>query len=303
VWNPTAGCFSSLAVSRGWATLFAPLRSAWEVLGVVGAERAEAWGLPADCQVHVGVHDSNACLARYLQVPAGQGAASEIPEALTIVSSGTWTVLMAPGAPSESLHAEQDMLGNVDVTGRMTPTARFMGGREFVVLLDGASPAGATLQSVQGMLDTATLAIPAFSQHGGPFAGRAGYVLRHGQRLQGALSTHLSESERAALAALYCAQVTAWLVTQLWHTTDTAKGRVVVEGPLASNPVYMQLLQLLLPHCMCYASSDDVEGTARGAWMLAHWGATPQSATLTAAGVGHLQGLDLYQQQWLDALN
>lgn len=303
LWNPAEARFSSMATSRGWAALFAPLRSAWEVLGTVGTERAQAWGLPADCQVHVGVHDSNACLARYFQAPAGQGAASEIPEALTIVSSGTWTVLMAPGAPSESLRAEQDMLGNVDVTGRMTPTARFMGGREFAALLEGANPAAATPQSVQSILDTATLAIPAFSPHGGPFAGREGHVLRAGQRLPGALSTHLSEAERAALAALYCAQVTAWLVTQLWRTEDTTQGRVVVEGPLASNPVYMQLLQLLLPHCTCYASSDDVEGTARGAWMLAHGGATPQSATLTAAGVGHLQGLGVYQQQWLDALN
>ena len=132
LWNPVAGQFSDWAITRGWAALFAPLRPAWETLGPVKPAIAEAWGLPPDCQVHVGVHDSNACLVRYLRSAAETAtatvAATSAAEALTVVSSGTWTVLMAPGAGTAQLDAAKDMLGNVDVTGRVTPTARFMGG-------------------------------------------------------------------------------------------------------------------------------------------------------------------------------
>lgn len=299
LWNPTEARYSSLAVARGWAELFAPLRQAWEVLGTLGQARAAAWGLSAHCQVHVGVHDSNACLARYLQ----QGTQDQ---ALTLVSSGTWTVLMAPGAAAAALDPAQDMLGNVDVSGRMTPTARFMGGREFAALLDGADPACASAEAVQTLLDSHTLAIPSFAPQGGPFAGCTGHVQRGGQIVKGALSLHLPPAERAALAALYCAQLTAWLTLHLWQGSGQAAGRVVVEGPLAGNPVYLQLLQALLPQHLCQASADDLEGTARGAWMLARWGQASGGLILTQAEPLaeplELRGLAAYQQQWLQAL-
>jgi L-fuculokinase len=71
-----------------------------------------------------------------------------------------------------------------------------------------------------------------------------------------------------------------------------------VEGPLASNPVYMQLLQALLPQTTCYASSDAVEGTARGAWMLAHWGAGTPGVELQRSASTAFPGLREYHQRW-----
>ena len=314
LWNPVAATFSSLAISRGWASLFAPLRPAWEVIGTLGPERAAAWGLPAQCQVHAGVHDSNACLARYLDsgraASAGNARAAGTdsaagPEALTIVSSGTWTVLMAPGAPAPALDAARDMLGNVDVSGRMTPTARFMGGREFAVLLDGASPQAASLQALQSLLQQRIHAFPSFAPQGGPFASRSGFLERDGVRLPGAIASHLTEAERATLAAAYCAQLTAWLVGYLWGRTPPARSRVVVEGPLAGNPVYLQVLQALLPASLCQASCDSVEGTARGAWMLSRWtggldqGGAGQAGRLQAVDAAPLAGLHAWHARWL----
>ena len=274
LWNPVAGRFSDWAVTRGWAALFAPLRQAWETLGPVTRAVARDWGLPADCQVHVGVHDSNACLVRYLRTVGEPGPATgRSREALTVVSSGTWTVLMAPGAGTAQLDAAKDMLGNVDVTGRVTPTARFMGGREFAVLLDGAAPAQASLAALPELLASATYAVPSFAAQGGPFAARTGWVERGGQVLAGPLSRHLTATQRATLAALYCAQVTAWLTRFLWAEAQNppAHGRLIVEGPLAHNPVFLALLQALLPQTRCFASTDGVEGTARGAWLLSRW--------------------------------
>ena len=297
LWSPPRAGFSDLAIRQGWAACFAPLRSAWEVLGRLGAARGAAWGLPAACQVHVGVHDSNACLARYLDASAAAQA-----EALTIVSSGTWTVLMAPGASAQALVAEHDMLGNVDVTGRTTPTARFMGGREFAALAEGADPALAHWDALRPLLRNQTLAFPSFAPQGGPFAGRTGHVQRAGVRLQGPWADHLNAAERASLAACYCAQMTAWLIHTLWAAQPQARHRIVVEGPLAHNPLYLQLLQALVPHSRCFASTDAVEGTARGAWCLTRWPQPAQAMALHRVPLGDAEGLRDYQQQWLGAL-
>ena len=288
LWQPDAARFSALAEARGWAGLFAPLHAAQDVLGTVSTARAADTGLPSACQVHVGVHDSNACLARYL---------SNAQE-LTVVSSGTWTVLMAPDAPTTTLRAERDMLCNVNVLGQATPTARFMGGREFAALLDGAPPDLGTLADVGALIQSQIFAVPSFAPQGGPFMHRQGQVLRAGQAV--ALSS-LEPALRSALAALYCAQLTAWLVLQLRPASRAAT--VVVEGPLAHNHLYLGLLQALLPEHLCQASTDAMEGTARGAWMLSRWPAPASAHSLQAVPRHSLPALQGYHAAWLRQLD
>lgn len=305
LWLPQHGEFSALASTMGWAALFAPMRSAWEVLGTID-QRASDWSLPAHCEVHVGVHDSNACLARYLNPQS----VLETQNRTTVVSSGTWTVLMAPGAPPASLVARQDMLGNVDVTGRVTPTARFMGGREYDFLLDGAQADAIEVDSVQRIVMSRIYAMPAFSRQGGPFSGHRGHVEWEGRLLGGAPSQHLDASTRSALAAMYCAQVTTWLIGRLWAQAEeigniekpVASDTIIVDGPLSHNAVYLRVLQSLNPARHCFASRDDLEGTARGAWLLANW-TTRQSASYLAASVTKpIAGLDSYHATWLQKL-
>ena len=272
LWCPATAAYSRLAQARGWADRFAPLRRADEVLGPVLPHRAQDTGLPADCRVHVGAHDSNACLARHLKRWTHT----------TVVSSGTWTVIMAPGAAAATLDPELDMLGNVNVLGELTPTARFMGGREHAALCAGAPPDAARLEVLERLLRERLLVLPAYSTLGGPFRGHTGELHFQGQALGLGDLVDLSAAARATLAALYSAQITAWLVTRLrpLHITGSvspAEGlddqAVVVEGPLAHNPVFLRILASLLPGRAVHASKDDLEGTARGAWMLAHWDA------------------------------
>lgn len=321
LWNPHRGTFSSLAVARGWAPLFAPLRWAHERLGPVRADVAQQWGLPPAAQVHVGVHDSNACLARYLYLLRPDRQRHSGP-ALTLVTSGTWTVLMAPGASARHLVAHQDMLANVDVMGRITPTARFMGGREFACLLDGASADAADGAGVadgadlQALIDGPLHAVPSFASQGGPFAARQGFVLRQGQRLTTPLAQALTARQRAALAAMYCAQMSCWSICALWNVPGAAgapdvpgvagtadapgAGTVIVEGPLARNRNYLLALQALLPGAACHTNADSVEGTAKGAWGLVH---VAHAALLEPLARVPLPGIAAYHQHWLQALN
>jgi sugar (pentulose or hexulose) kinase len=201
---------------------------------------------------------------------------------------------MAPGASTAALQAERDMLANVDVLGRATPTARFMGGREFAYLLDGASPQAGTLADVKHLIATQTMALPSFASQGGPFAGREGVVLRGDTPVA---LTDLPEGERAALAALYCALVTGWLVRQLWPGAAGCE-RLVVEGPLSHNPLYMGLLPGLLPGVTCYASVDELEGTARGAWQLTRWAQPVDATFLQTTNPLDLPALPAYALVW-----
>ena len=77
------------------------------------------------------------------------------------------------------------------------------------------------------------------------------------------------------------------------------QNRVVIEGPLASNVVYMAALQTLLPDHTCQASTDTLEGTARGAWLLTRWGNNAPTQALNAAPQTAINGLQTYHQEWL----
>ncbi len=295
LWDPTAADFSQLARRKGWAALFAPMRCAWEVLGTMGPQRGTEWGLAAACQVHVGAHDSNACLAGYLHSNRMQTGEYE---ALTVVSSGTWTVLMAPGAPIKGLAAERDMLGNVDVSGRVTPTARFMGGREFATIAQGADAHAASIDALRSLVDRRIFALPSFAHQGGPFVGRVGALQQHGRNLGRHEHGQLGSAERATLAAVYCAQLCTWLVHYLWADSGTLRSRIVVEGPLAQNPTFMQVLQTLAPASTCLASADALEGTARGAWLLTRWG-RPDRERIVQPQPCAVEGLNSYHAAWL----
>jgi sugar (pentulose or hexulose) kinase len=297
LWLPQAGEFSQLASRQGWAALFAPVRSAWEVLGTVRPQVFQTWGLPLHCVVHAGVHDSNACLARYLESLNRDATTST---ALTVVSSGTWTVLMAPGASTQELQAERDMLANVDVLGRATPTARFMGGREFECLLVGADPEAGSLEDLQSLISGAIMALPSFAAHGGPFRGREGSIQCGSEVFANTASAGLAAGQRAALAALYCAQTTAWLVERLWSGSALPR-TVLVEGPLARNALYLGALQGLMPAARCLVSLDPVEGTARGAWMLSRCGHSTAADVMPVEALS-VAGLSEYHAAWQRAL-
>jgi len=126
LWRPAERRFSDLAIDRGWDWRLGPLRGAREIAGEVRPALAAALGLPRRCRVLVGLHDSNAALV------AARALAGAASGPFAVVSTGTWFITMASGgtAPPRFDPAE-DMFANIDVEGRLVPTARFMGGRDY----------------------------------------------------------------------------------------------------------------------------------------------------------------------------
>jgi sugar (pentulose or hexulose) kinase len=291
LWRPVERRFSDLAQRRGWSGLFAPMKTAAHVLGAVRADLARQLGLPLNCEVFVGVHDSNACLARHL------GDEQSNDAGMTLVSTGTWVVVMVPGASAQTLDPARDMLANVSVNGDVVPTARFMGGRELAAICGGAAPELASPAALAELIARDIHAWPSFAQQGGPFIGQAGRVTERGVTIDAVAA--LSAAQRATLGALYCAQVTALLLQRLGGPEA-----VVLEGPFAANPVFTECLAALRPAQALHVSTDTVEGTARGAWMLtrsgALWPSAPQMRRIEA-GVDAAT-LRAHHQRWLAAL-
>lgn len=262
LWAPAAGDFSTLAERQGWRGLMAPLRRAGEVLGPVTAKIASAAGLAPDTPVFCGIHDSNASLHAHLQ--------SQTPP-FAVVSTGTWVIAMAVGGKLVQLDPARDTLMNVSLRGDPVPSAKFMGGREFEIVMAGRSR-GFSERDVSNVVTRGAMLLPSVESHSGPYAGR-----RHSWSVE---EESLSDGERAAAASLYLALMTATGLSLIG-----GQGTVLLEGPLAGNPAYRAMLA-----AASGLSVRGAEGTGAsiGAALLASAARTPvpepqQTGSLTPA--------------------
>jgi sugar (pentulose or hexulose) kinase len=276
LWAPLEGRVSSLVSAFDLAVLMPLLQPAYRRLAPIKPGIAAAAGLAEDVGILCGVHDSNASLLPHL-------ASRQAP--FTIVSTGTWVILMAPGLSVENLDPADDTLANVDVEGRPVATARFMGGREYAVIAGAsASPDAASLQRV---IASGAMALPCFAGQGGPFGSRAGEI-----------RGSIAPDHRPALATLYLALMSDLMLTRL----GAAAGDLIVEGSFAANPAYCGLLAALRPSQHVYAGSDAA-GTARGAALLAQWPPRDfRPPPLIAAQPSAAEGLQDYRRAWTRAV-
>lgn len=245
LWNPREGRFSSLAASRGWAGLFAPLQEAWRPLGPLRPELARQTGIPPGCPVLCGIHDSNAAL---LRCAAGTGTGA------TVVSTGTWFICFRPDGDLDRLDPARDTLANVTPDGRPIACARFMGGRECEVIAAGGNPIETREDDLARVLAAGAMALPSFVDLGGPFPGRAGRLIA---------AEGLGARERAALSLLYAALVTNFCLDLLDAPPDVA-----VLGPFVRSELYPGILAALRPGRRV-AIDTAADGIAIGAAWLA----------------------------------
>lgn len=269
LWRPHEQGYSPLARKQGWARRMPSMRNASDRLGRLRESVVAATGLPTACAVSCGIHDSNASYLRFLL--------DREREAFTVVSSGTWTIVMANRGDLRRLREDRDMLANVNAFGAPVATARYMGGREYEAIAGGAEEP--TLDAVIGVLSEGAIALPSFAS-AGPFAGRAGRI-ENGNSLTG--------SQRTALATLYSALMTAQLVESLG-----AAGEIFVDGPLARNPMFGRLLAACVP---VGTVRTYPEGGTRVAAHLAGM-RSPAAGALTTLVPLRLPGLLEYQANW-----
>lgn len=219
LWAPAAGDYSTLVERQGWWGLMPPLRRAGDRLGPVTPEIAALTGLAPDTPVFCGIHDSNASLHAHLL--------SQAPP-FAVVSTGTWVIAMAVGGRQVQLDPRRDTLMNVNLLGHPVPSAKFMGGREFDIVMAGRAR-DFSERDVANVVARGAMLLPSIEPLSGPFPGR-----RHSWSVA---EDSLSDGERAAAVSLYLA-----LMTATGLSLAGAQGPVLLEGPLASNPAYRAML-------------------------------------------------------------
>jgi sugar (pentulose or hexulose) kinase len=243
LWAPAAVRFSSLVTARGWDRLLPPPRPAFDALGTITPEVAAATGLDPATPVICGLHDSNASLLPHLANPAP----------FAVVSTGTWVIVFAVGGRADHLDERRDTLANVDAFGRAVPSGRFMGGREYELLVgpDAPKPTEAEVLKVVG---TGIIPGPGWAGATGPFPKASPRWLVD--------PTTLSPGERAAAASVYLA-----LMTETVLGLTSAAGPIIVEGPFGGNAVFTAALAGLTGRLVRVASGQT--GTTAGAALTA----------------------------------
>ncbi|MCD7059747.1 FGGY-family carbohydrate kinase [Pelagibacterium xiamenense] len=243
LWNPVEARYSSLVERMDWQERLPEPVATTDHLSPLCRDIAAATGLSEATPVSCGIHDSNASLVPYLGHREG---------ALTVISSGTWTIAMTLGGTTGNLDPARDSLANVDALGRPVPTARFMGGREYGLIAGGNAPEPSVADAV-AVIDAGIMALPSWVEGTGPFPGEKG-------RWHGDIDA-LAPAGRAAAASLYLALMTTETLTLAGQGDD-----IVVEGPLAQNGLYCSALATLTG--VPVRPSRDATGTAKGAAML-----------------------------------
>jgi len=201
---------SRLAEDRGWAKLIPPVTRPWDTAGTIRPALAAKTGLPEDCRVVAGIHDSNASLLPHIL---------RRKSPFTVLSTGTWLITFAIGGSMSNLDPARDCLANVDAFGRPVPSARFMAGREFERLTEGAKaePSEADIRSV---IEQGVMAMPSFAPGTGPYAFLDGHWTVNPETL--------TPGERVAAASLYCALVAATCMHEFGRTGHR-RGAVVAQ--------------------------------------------------------------------------
>lgn len=275
LWNPLEDRFSSLVESQGWAGLFPPRKAAHDVLGPISKEVQQATGLSSDCQVLCGIHDGNAAFSLYLR---------GLERPFSLLSTGTWVVAMSPRLPLNKLNANRDTLAIVDINGNPLPVGRFMGGREFEILTEGAESKDFTEQDLASVIAKRSFLLPSFAP-AGPFMGRTG---------ESRGPDPASSGEIVARATLYLALMTETSMRMLGMDGD-----LMIDGGFAGNTPYCRLLATLGDSEKCFVN-HQTEGTAVGAGMLASWNDAETRWPLDPSPVAALDlpGLAEYTDQW-----
>lgn len=271
LWAPLKRDFSSLVDRLGWRRLFPEIVPAGAVVGETTVTLAD--GTSRTIAVHNGVHDSNAALAYYRMT----GLAG-----FTIVSTGTWVIIINLDCPLDALDRERDMISNVTVDGEPAPSLRFMGGREYD-LVSGGWNKPISQAAVERVMARGVFAMPSWCA-GGPFPEIAGEIV--GGDVEG--------EDRAAVAALYVV-----MMTDLSLDLIRSENLLVVDGGLARIELFTQMLAQLRPRQTVVRSTMS-EGSATGAAALAFkaLGLSPFKDETLPVAASRIAGLETYRDRW-----
>ena len=186
---------------------------------------------------------------------------------------------MVSGAAG-SLDPTRDTLLNVDAFGRPVPSSRFMGGREYEMLAQqfGAVKDEAMDAALGGVIANGMMLLPSVVSGSGPFPDKAARWIGEA-----------TAAERHAAASLYLA-----LMTECSLSLIGRKGPILVEGPFASNTLYLKALAGFAKTEV--TAVEGSTGTSAGAALLT--GIKPLAGRERHFTPHDIPGLSSYRNAW-----
>ena len=243
LYQPREQCYSSLVDRMDWSALMPPTKTSGKLCGTLKADLAKLTGLPPDLPVFTGIHDSNASLVPHL--------VTQKPP-FTVVSTGTWFIVMAPGGSVTELDAGRDTLLNVSATGQSVPSSRFMGGRERELLAFSKTPSQQSMDKLLSDHSNPVMLMPSVVQGTGPYP-------KAETRWLGTDSDN--DALRNCSTTLYMAMMTIECMKLIG-----AEGSIFIEGPLSDDQQYAQLLAAVTGREVMISAAQT--GTSIGAAMM-----------------------------------
>lgn len=243
LWSPQSSRYSSLVERCGWTSLMAPMHKASDALGPILPEIAQRTGLDAGIPIYCGIHDSNASLVPHLIQRDGPCA---------VVSTGTWVIAMALGSNLPKLVEHRDTLLNVNAFGQPVPSARFMGGREYQIITADETNVP-TDNQITKVLSEGTMLLPAVVQGCGPFPN---------SEFRWISADNITSTSRQIAVSYYLGLMTSYCLDLIG-----AEGDIIIEGPLATNAQFLDMLAAATKRPV-FTGSSAVTGTTIGAAML-----------------------------------
>lgn len=280
LWEPLNKHTSTLVKTLKLDKKIPPIYKAWEPLGKVTKTLVEDYGFQEECVVFPGIHDSNASLLRY--------RLKQKDKPFTVISTGTWTIMMSMNTQTPILDENLDMLANVNVYNEPVPCARFMGGREFEMicsLMGGRFEDETCAEIIQLLISQKIMALPDFSNGSGPFGGMDHSFVN---------IEYLNQDIKfgAELATLYCALM-------IDHQLDNlgSVGDIYIEGSFLKNPNLCAIVSQLRQSQDVMLSEDET-GTVVACGYLTKWGKTRLILNSTLSNPSVYQGLFEYKASW-----
>lgn len=274
LWNPLQGDYSALVDTMNWRKVLAPLHRAADRLGTITFDIAKQTGLALTTPVAVGIHDSNASVVPHLLTQA---------KPFAVVSTGTWVISMAIGDDAKVLDEKRDTLINVNAFGSPMPSARFMGGREFEILMQGKSERYAS-EDVGAVLQGSAFLLPAVVEGSGPFPDHQSQWVGLPQG-----------GQYVAAVSFYLALMTATCLSLVG-----AKGNIILEGPFTNNALFKAMLEAACGRAVVSGQLGST-GTTIGAALLFSTESKTQPPEKHQA-IFELELFKRYAQKWAQLL-
>ena len=232
-WNHSSNKYSSITKKLEIQKKLPPMKKAWEILGKIKINNTFL-------KILNGIHDSN---ASYLYFKNSNF------KNFTLISSGTWYIIFNQKTKLKKLQTNLDMLCNIDVYGNTVPTMRFMGGREFEVLIQKLKINSISKPSITENLMKKYVIYPSFAS-AGPFK-------KSSQSLN--LIKKLRDSEKYGLVCVYISFVLHFCLNALNSSDD-----ILLDGPITKNNTIIKILSNLRSKQKIYINLKEM-GTGLGA--------------------------------------